>query len=441
MREKEVIQSSLPLQSSPVRKSSRIHFHLRDYFQHLTLFSRDVRLYLLGTFFTGYTFAVFQLLLNLYLKERGFSEGFIGNILSATALGTLIISVPFAILLHRVSYRLILISSLFLALIGYLLLGFLSNPTGLLAASFISGVSMTGVRLVAPPFFMRNSTPKERTHLFSVNYGTWIAAAIVGSLTGGYLVSLFQLLGGDLIASLKWALLSSIAIGLIGAIPYWFIRSESTSDTNPGSVWSWENFRQRGGFYFRLSLPLFVLGLGAGLIIPFLNLYFKDSFNQSAHQIGIYFAWLQVFMLTGILAAPILSKRLGMIRTLVFTELISIPFMLILAFTGSLPLAVGAFFLRGAMMNMAQPLSVNFSMEAVRAEEHSLINGMITLAWNLSWVLSASIGGKLIELHSYAAPLVIAAVLYIFSAGLYFYFFAGDEKKSAASEALPMQEA
>ena len=441
MREKEVIQSSLPLQSSPVRKSNGIHFHLRDYFQHLTLFSRDVRLYLLGTFFTGYTFAVFQLLLNLYLKERGFAEGFIGNILSATALGTLIISVPFAILLHRVSYRLILISSLFLALVGYLLLGLLSNPTGLLAASFISGVSMTGVRLVAPPFFMRNSSPKERTHLFSINYGTWIAAAIVGSLTGGYLVSLFQLLGGDLIASLRWALLSSIAIGLIGAIPYWSIHSESTRDTSSGSVWSWENFRQRGGFYFRLSLPLFVLGLGAGLIIPFLNLYFKDSFNQSAHQIGIYFAWLQVFMLTGILAAPILSKRLGMIRTLVFTELISIPFMLILAFTGSLPLAVGAFFLRGAMMNMAQPLSVNFSMEAVRAEEHSLINGMITLAWNLSWVLSASIGGKLIELHSYTAPLVIAAVLYIFSAGLYFYFFAGEEKKSATTEALPMQEA
>lgn len=441
MRDKEVRQSSLLLQSSPVKKPNGIIIHLRDYFQHLALFSRNVRLYLLGTFFSGYTFAVFQLLLNLYLKERGFAEGFIGNILSATALGTLIITMPFAALLHKVSYRLILISSLFLALCGYLLLGLLSNPTGLLIAGFISGVSMTGVRLVAPPFFMRNSTPKERTHLFSINYGTWIAAAIVGSLTGGYLVSLFQLLGGDLIAGLRWALLSSIVIGLIGVAPYWFIRSESAKVSSSHSVWKWENLKQRGGLYFRLALPLFILGLGAGLIIPFLNLYFKDLFNQSAHQIGIYFAWLQVFMLTGILAAPILSKRLGMIRTLVYTELISIPFMLILAFTGSLPLAVGAFFLRGAMMNMAQPLSVNFSMEAVRTEEHSLINGMITLAWNLSWVLSASIGGKLIELHSFAPPLVIAAVLYIFSAGLYFYLFAGKERKSMTPEPVPMREA
>lgn len=437
MPEKAV--SEHPSASSEVSEKS-LFFHIKDYLHHLSLFSREARLFLMGTFFVAYTFAVYQLLLNLYLKELGFKEGFIGSILSATALGTLVASMPLVYLLHRVSYRRILIASVLFSSVGFGLLGLLLHKTGLWLAAFLSGASLSGLRLVAPPFFMHSSTPKERTYLFSLNFGTWILAAIVGNLSGGYLVKLLHSLGQSQAASLRWALLGSILVGLWGTVPFWMIKTRPAKRQTSSEIWKWNNLKKRGKLYFKLAFPLFLVGTGAGLIIPFLNLYFKTLFSQSAHEIGIYFAWLQIFMLAGILLGPVLAKKLGMIRSIVYTELASIPFMLILAFTSQLPLAVGAFFMRGALMNMAQPLSTNFSMEAVEEKEHPLVNSLIALAWTLSWVFSAGLGGKLIELYSFAPPLIIAAGLYVFSSALYYSFFAKEEKKIFKKEPIPIQE-
>ncbi len=415
-------------------------FHIKDYLHHLSLFSPEARLFLIGTFFAAYPFAVFQLLLNLYLKELGFKEGFIGSLLSATALGTLIISGLLVFMMSRLSYRRILISSLVCAAIGYGLLSILLDRTALWVVAFFSGASAAGLRLVGPPFFMQISTPKERTYLFSLNFGTWILAAIIGSLSGGYLVKLFDSFSASHLYSLRWALLFSIVIGLLGILPFARIKSRSAGREGSSEIWKWQNLKKRGKVYLRLTVPLFLVGLGAGLIIPFLNLYFKTLFRQSAHEIGIYFAWLQIFMLAGILIGPVLAKKLGMIKTIVYTELASIPFMLILAFTTSLALAVSAFFIRGALMNMAQPISTHFAMEAVGEKEHPLINSLIALAWTLSWVFSAGLGGKLIELYSFAPPLIVAAGLYIFSAALYYSFFAKEEKKIFKKEPVSLQE-
>ena len=91
-------------------------------------------------------------------------------------------------------------------------------------------------------------------------------------------------------------------------------------------------------------------------------------------------------------------------------------------------------------MNMAQPISTHFAMEAVEENEHPLINSLIALAWTLSWVISAGLGGKLIELYSFAPPLVIAAVLYVISAALYYSYFAREEKKIFKKEPVALPE-
>jgi MFS family permease len=440
MSEETVSQKPVQVGHQTGRKRAGMFYQIKDYLHHLALFSKEARLFLLGTFFVAYTFSVYQLLLNLYFKELGFKEGFIGSILSAIALGSLLVTFPLVYWLGKVSYRRILNLSLVLSALGYALLALLVNQTGLWLAGLISGASMTGLRLVGPPFFMQSSSRRERTYLFSLNFGTWILAAIAGSISGGYLVGLFQSLAGGGVSSYRWALLCSVGMGMFGLLPFWRIRLRPTKNQGSVGLWKWSNLKRRGNVYLKLTIPLFLLGLGAGLIIPFLNLYFKILFQQSASQIGIYFAWLQIFMLAGVLFGPVLARRLGLIRTLVFSELASIPFMLILAFTNQLALAVGAFFLRGALMNMAQPLSTNFAMEAVKEEEHPLVNSLIALSWTASWVFSAGLGGKLIELYSFAPPLVIAAGLYILSAALYFLFFSAEEKKIFKPEPVPVQQ-
>jgi MFS family permease len=118
---------------------------------------------------------------------------------------------------------------------------------------------------------------------------------------------------------------------------------------------------------------------------------------MSTEQIGVYFAAVQATMIIGTLAAPVLVKRYGMVRTLVITELASIPFMLVMAFSGNSAFVVIAFLCRGALMNMGQPVGTNFAMEMVTEDLQALANSINAIAWTSSWAVSTQLGGWVIE--------------------------------------------
>ena len=81
-----------------------------SYLTILRMFSRNARLYLIGSFLMGVNFHVFQLLLNLYLKELGFVESQIGLFISARALGATLLAIPVAIILSRVKLKPLLLT-------------------------------------------------------------------------------------------------------------------------------------------------------------------------------------------------------------------------------------------------------------------------------------------------------------------------------------------
>jgi len=194
-----------------------------DYWGHLKLFSRNARLFLVGIFFVGLNWAIFMLLLNLYFKEIGFTEDLIGEVLSFTAWGMAIISVPAALIIPKVSIKKILVYSVFLVGFFSILQATLVDRPQLLLASLILGMARSLTWVTAAPFMMRNSTPKERTYLFSLNFGTYLVAAIVGSLGGGYLPDLFSHLVTSKAIAFRYSLYLSAFLGVLALIPFLMI--------------------------------------------------------------------------------------------------------------------------------------------------------------------------------------------------------------------------
>ena len=166
-----------------------------------------------------------------------------------------------------------------------------------------------------------------------------------------------------------------------------------------------------------------LVGLGAGLVIPFMNLYFRNEYNLGTERIGFFFSIMQVFLFAGMMLAPYLTKKFGMIQSIVLTELLSIPFMFILAISRFLPLAVIAFIMRGTLMNMNLPISANFEMELVRPQEQPFTNAISTLGWQGAWTVSAWVGGIIIEKYSFAFSFYITIIAYLLSALTYYIFF------------------
>lgn len=403
----------------------------RDYFYHLKLFSRNVRLYLIGSFLIGLTFASYQLLLNLYLREQGMTESFIGLILSRGALGMTLISIPAALLLKKIRLKPILIITTILYVAAIFALTHLPISSWLTILSLLAGMSLTFYRVAASPFFMRNTSPEERTYVFSSSFGMMLLASMAGSMVFGKMAAFLAGYLGDGVAAYQYTFALSVLLGLSAVIPFGMIKATDPKDENGDDKISWALLKKRSGLYSRLFFPSFMTGIGAGLIIPFLNIYFRDRFDLAPDTIGYYFSAVQTTMLIGILAGPILVRKFGMIRAIVSTQLISMPFMVVLAFTEYLPLAVAAFLIRGALMNLGNPIGRNFGMEMVEPGEQGLVNALMMVSWTGAWMFSTDIGGRLIEHYGYTIPLIIAVGLYMISSIMYYFFFRRSEVRTS----------
>jgi predicted MFS family arabinose efflux permease len=391
------------------------------YVNNLRLISRNARLFLIGTFFMSMGFSGFMLLFNLYLKSLTFTEGSIGNILTATTMGTVIMAIPASIIIRKFSIKRILIIATPIAMFCYFIQVTTTHYHMILTGAFMAGITSVYFRVAGAPFFMRNSTPKERPYLFSLHFAFMLIAGIVGSLLGGFMPGIIAQAGMIPYLTYRYTLYVFSGLVLLALVPYIMIKEKPA----PPPLEKVKLLSSRR-LIAKLFLPNLVVGIGAGLSIPFLNLYFKDIFLVPTNLIGIFYSMQHVLMITGLLIAPVISERIGKIRTVVVSQAISIPFLIILGVTHNLALAVVAFLIRAAMMNMAQPLFTNFAMEKVQREEQPFTNALLVIAWTSGWGISASIGGYLIEHFSYTIPFFATSTLYLISTILIFTFFKNE---------------
>ncbi|HEY6221677.1 MAG TPA: MFS transporter, partial [Candidatus Eisenbacteria bacterium] len=406
---------------------------LSEYWAQVRGSGRNPKLYLVGVFLFGLGQSIFMLIFNLYLRSLGYSDSGIGQILSKVSIGAAVAALPAAFLFRRAPARTLLVLAGALTALGYTLQATFRAPELLLLLSFVTGMVITVFRLSIAPVIMRETGSSARPFLFSAAFGALFASAIVGSIVGGALPHLFRLFYGEEQAALRATLYAGCVLTLLSTVPFFAMTEPDGSGTRPppSALTQIRDFLEIDWrLHLKLLLPAALVGLGAGLIIPFMNLYFRDRFGLTEGEIGALFAVMQGFMVVGNLFGPAVSRRVGLVGGVVATQLASVPFMLVLALSGSFPLVAAAFFLRSALMNMNQPLASHFAMEVVSERDHAVTNSLLSLAWFLAWSVSADIGGALIERKGYTEPLLIAATLYVAASILYWVFFRDVEEAS-----------
>ncbi|MCK6479030.1 MAG: MFS transporter [Planctomycetes bacterium] len=388
-------------------------------------FRPDTRRFLAGMFLMGLGRGAMDVHLNLYLRSRGLDEAAIGRILSAGSAGVVAVSLPAALLADRIrAGRLFLLSAAGFALgLGLLVL---APPEPLLLSAIHFGVgALFTVHWVAEgPFFLQSEGPGSRTELFGIAHALETVATILTAWGTGALAEALAARLGSESDGLRWALAAAGGASLLALLPYARIRAPPAAGPRRG--WREYVVPRQAGLVLRLTLPAFLVGCGAGLTIPFLNLYFRDRFGVGPRGIGGLFSVSQLLMVGGFLAGPILARRFGHVRAIVATELLSLPFFLLLAVTDRLEVAAGAFWMRAALMNMNHPVAAAFAMESVDEDQRAVLNSVRSFAWNLSWMVTAALGGWIIkETGGYAASMFATIGLYLAAAGSFWWWFRG----------------
>jgi MFS family permease len=402
-------------------------------------FSREARAFLGGAALLEIGHAFQWVLQNLYVLSIGRDVADAGTVNAASAAAVVLATFPSAWLYERLGPR----RSLALAcLLNSLALAGFALSAGLLPLmcfSGLTGAAYTLHRVVSAPFLVTASRPHERTHLFQFEFAVHTLMQMLGLLIAGLVAGGLESGLQPEPAALRTTLVAGGVVGLFGLLPYRRL-PDATGSSDEAARRSPLAILQilapaRWHLWSRISAPHFLVGAGAGLSIPFINLYFTQRFGLSKGALGLVMAGSAATMTFGALLAPRVVARLGFVRATILTEALSIPFFFALALSSSFPLAVAAYVLRGALMNLSQPLWRNLIMEITPREWRPAVNGASMLCWNLGWAASNHWGGVLIDtsagwlgdgVDGYTLPMLLTIGLYLLAIALEARFFWGQ---------------
>src|SRR5262249_43677987 len=139
-----------------------------DYLRRVRGFSRNARLLLLRTPFSGLSVSIWRLLFYLYVLASGHDTLFVAQLASINWIAHGLSVIPSGILSDLFGRRRVFL----LAYSGHILwsarLILAHDPMALLVLAAVQGAFEGGHAIVGPPFMVEQSQPAERVHLFSI---------------------------------------------------------------------------------------------------------------------------------------------------------------------------------------------------------------------------------------------------------------------------------
>jgi MFS family permease len=299
--------------------------------------------------------------------------------------------------------------------------------------NMLFGIVQSISSVATAPFLMENSGEEERTYLFSFTSGLRMGSVFVGNWLGGYLPTwLGNLRGFDPTSSTAYggALLSISVIAIVGFIPLLFVQSENGKESQTRNFSPISFARENPSLLTKILVPSFIISIGAGLFIPFMNVFFRVVHGQSDQVIGTLFAWGSLAMGIGLMIAPPIADRLGKIRLVMVTQGLAIPFMMILGFAPIFGLSAMAYFVRMALMNMSNPIYQTFIMEQVDAASRATVASLYSMVWSFGRAFSPSISGWLQVEYGFNPVFGGAILMYAIAVTLYWVFFLRPQRET-----------
>lgn len=373
--------------------------------------------------------SIYGLLFNLYLKELGFGESAIGNLISTTSLGISLMAIPAALIIEKFHVKDLVVTGLFLSALFYSTQVMNVEEGSLFAFGLLASMFQALFNISVSPFYLRNSSQEQRVHLFTMNSSLNMMAHLIGYLIGGYLPDAISLIATGMTRLELYRTSILIALGFVFASNLMFLKIKRVPIPKvKRSIF--EGLREKEwNILARLIIPKLCFAFGGGLIVPFMNLYMKEKFKLSTEMIGIAYALLQFFIFMGIFITPAIIRKTTQLRFIILTGLLSVPFMIAMGLTGNITLVLSCFFMRGMLMNMSGPITSVFEMEHVREKECVFASATILFFYHLVYTSSTRLGGYLIETYSFGPTFYVAGGFYALAIVLYYRFFKKEDQE------------
>jgi predicted MFS family arabinose efflux permease len=164
----------------------------------------------------------------------------------------------------------------------------------------------------------------------------------------------------------------------------------------------------------RLSALFAIDAFGGGFLTDALVAYwFFRRFGISESKLAVLFFTVHVLNALSHLGAAALARRIGLVKTMVFTHLPSSIFLVAAAFVPSPKWAVALFLLRESLVEMDVPTRQSYVAAIVKPSERTFASGVTNLTRNAAWAAASSVAGLFMQKVAFSAPLMLGGGLKI----------------------------
>ena len=403
---------------------------------------RNIHLLFLLEFSLSLIHIAFILVLNIYLRKQGFNDPEIASFNSLRFIGALAFALPLGIYIRGKKLKpFFILASLIVPATSILIIEsihYLILP--LIQLAFLSwGFGMMLMRVCSLPFIIRNTTADNSTEALSLTAATWSLSTIVsGLIISGLDWISYVKIGSWSVTFNEQAILWIITVIGAGSIGF----SLKISEHNHGHTSRNNDLFSLHKSYdwhliFKAISPLILISIGAGLTIPFVNLFFNSIFGFTASEFSLLGSFTAFLVFIFSLLVPTLRKKYGYWMTIVVVQSLAIICLIIMSlmelyatYSFAIIIAVAAYILRQPLMHMAHPASNELMMNYVGKKNQELISALSSSLWSASWFISAKVFEWLRLLqYQYYEIFLITAALYTFGVILFTFLIRDFEEK------------
>jgi MFS family permease len=350
-------------------------------------------------------------LLARYLQNLGFDGWQIGVIVTATLLGSAVLTLWSGLRLGRWAARTVLFASC--GLMAFTGLGFatVTRFWPLVAIGFVGTLNPSGgdVSLFLPTeqaVIADLSEPAKRPHRFAVYNLVAAFAAAGGALLSAVPDRIARNNGWDVVTVERLSFLIYVVAAIAAAFVYRSLHTHAHVTGNRGRL------HKSRSIVLRLSALFSLDSAGGGFVVPaLLVLYLDVRFDLSPQTMAATFAAAGV--LTGLsqLVSARLAGRIGHVRTMVYTHLPANVFLILAGIVPNAAAAVTLLLMRAALSQMDVPVRQSLVMRVVDADERAAAASITNVPRSLAAALTPALGGLLLDHSAFGWPLIIGGTM------------------------------
>jgi MFS family permease len=353
------------------------------------------------------------IILPAYLNAIGYDIIQIGVVLTASLLGTAVLTLLIGAIAPRHDLRTLMLTGAGIMTLTGLAFPSFQHIAFIAVVAFVGTINpSTGdIGIMIPlehAMLARGVSDQERTHAFarySLIGALSMAAGTLAAATPDFLVQA----GIDRVEAFKAMFYAYAALGLICTLLYRLLPHARIAESAPQAP-----LGPSRGVVYKLA-ALFSLDAFAGgfIVQSMLALWLFQQFDLSISAASVFFFWSSTLGAFSFLIAVRLARRIGLVNTMVFTHIPSSVLLVLAAFSSSLDVTLGLLLVRSALSQMDVPTRTSYVMAVVTPAERATAASVTAVPRSLAAAISPTFAGVLLTTAFPGLPLIVCGTLKI----------------------------